>query len=136
MKREELEKIATNWIAELWQVRDLDAIDRLHTQDFKDYSPSGTDFSNAGYKKSLTEFFKAFPDFNTEIEYLVVDEVSQKVAIRWTATGTHTTEFMGVAETLKEIEFIGIEILTILDGKVSERWGEWDLDSILEQLEE
>jgi len=123
------------WIREIWQERDIQAVDRLHHPDFIDRSPSGRGSDNPSYKEGLAEFFEAFPDFFTQISDTVVDVDHRKVAIRWRATGTHEAEFLNIQPTGRFVHFVGIEILTIdEDGLITERWGEWDGLSILHQL--
>lgn len=68
------------------------------------------------------------------VEDIVIDTKSQKIAIRWSATGTHRGKFLGVPATGRKIRFAGIEIIEIGNGQVIARWGEWDGLDIREQL--
>jgi predicted ester cyclase len=34
------------------------------------------------------------------------------------------------------IQFVGIEIVRVADGRIAERWGEWDGLALLDQLGE
>ena len=64
-----------------------------------------------------------------------VDELKGKSAIRWSASASQHGDFYGLKPTGKAIFFTGIEILAIdQDGLITERWGEWDGLSILEQI--
>ena len=83
----------------------------------------------------LTEFFAAFPDFHTDIEDLVVDESCGTVAVRWSARATQRGPYLGVPPTGQAVEFAGIEILRIAEGRIVERWGEWDGMGLLAQLD-
>ncbi|MGH8004143.1 MAG: ester cyclase [Limisphaerales bacterium] len=40
--------------------------------------------------------------------------------------GTHKGKYLNALPTGKRICFKGIEIITIKNGKLIERWGEWD----------
>jgi predicted ester cyclase len=60
------------------------------------------------------------------VDDLVIDAAAGKVAVRWTATGTHQGKFLGVEPTGRRVVFRGIEIVHIEDGLIIERWGEWD----------
>ncbi len=64
----------------------------------------------------------------------MVDEAANKVAVRWTATGSHRESFMDVEPTGKRINFRGIEIVRIERGQIVERWGEWNGIELMEQL--
>ena len=132
--REQLHIICERWIRELWQELDLDAIHRLHAPKFVDHSPSGRDGDNFGFHEGCEKLFTAFPDFYTQIEDVVVDEPAQKVAVRWRATGAHQKAYLGFEATERIIHFVGIEIIIVEDGLITDRWGEWDGLSLLDQL--
>lgn len=131
---EQLRAIAERWMEQIWRQRQIDAIDELHATDFADRSPAGRDSGNAAYKAGIAELYEAFPDFEGVTEDLVIDPATGKVAIRWTATGTHTAPYFGVAATGKQINFTGIEIIRVVEDRIVERWGEWDGIALLEQL--
>jgi steroid delta-isomerase-like uncharacterized protein len=133
IERDALVDSARRWIT-LWQGADLSGFDELHAPDFVDHSASGRRPDRAGFLAGIVELYRAFPDFNGTIEDLVVDPASAKVAVRWTATGTHLGSFQGYPGTGARIRFVGIEIIRVPGGKVVERWGEWDGLGILEQL--
>jgi predicted ester cyclase len=57
-----------------------------------------------------------------------------KVAIRWSGTGTHHGTFLGCPLTERVIRFVGIDIIRVQDGKIVERWGEWDGLALVEQM--
>jgi predicted ester cyclase len=48
--------------------------------------------------------------------------------------GSHQGEFMGHAGTGRRIDFAGVEIIRCANGKIVERWGEWDALSLEAQL--
>jgi len=130
-----MQSIAHLWIKRVWQERDIEALDDLHSPAFIDRSPSGRGSDLSSYREGLIELFSAFPDFYTTCEDTVEDVERSRIAIRWTATGTHRGAFLGVEATGKTVQFRGIEILRV-DGehKIIERWGEWDGIDLLVQL--
>lgn len=72
------------------------------------------------------------PDWHTEINDLIAE--GDKVAARITMAGTHTGNFWGIPATGKRVEFGGIYIVRIANGKIVEHWGEEDGLSLLQQL--
>lgn len=132
-ERDELVDVARRWIT-LWQGADLSGFDDLHAPDFVDHSPSGRGPDRAGFRAGIVELYRAFPDFYGTIEDLVVEPGSSKVAIRWTAQGTHEGPFLGFPRSGARVRFAGIEIIRVAGGKVAERWGEWDGLGIVEQI--
>jgi len=132
--RDDLKEIADRWMEDVWQRGDVEAIDELHAPDFVDHSPAGRTPDRDGFRAGVAELYAAFPDFSTVTEQLVIDATAGTVGVRWTAVGTHKGTFMGVPPTGKRIAFEGVEILRIQDGRIMERWGEWDGISLLRQL--
>lgn len=124
--RGELEAIARLWIG-LWCVPvDWALFDRLHAAEFVDGSSAGRVPTKAGFASGLAEFVAAFPDLETVVDDLVVDEAHSRVAVRWTARGTNRFRFLGTGPTNRVTIFRGIEILEIQGGWIVRRWGEWD----------
>ncbi|HEY0603798.1 MAG TPA: ester cyclase [Herpetosiphonaceae bacterium] len=131
---ERLRAITEQWMERVWRQRQLNTIDELHAPDFVDRSPAGRDSGNTAYKAGIAELYRAFPDFYAVTEDLVIEPATGKVAVRWTATGTHAAPYLGVAATGKQIMFSGIEIIRVVEDRIVERWGEWDGIALLEQL--
>ncbi|HET7903970.1 MAG TPA: ester cyclase [Candidatus Eisenbacteria bacterium] len=132
--RHELEEIARRWIEEIWRPGDLATFDELHAPGFRDRSAGGRGDTRNDYRRMLADFYVAFPDFRTTIEDLVADEARGTVAIRWTAAGTHRGAYLGAAPTGRAMRFAGIEIIRVAEGRIVERWGEWDGMDLLLQL--
>lgn len=129
-----IERIARRWIEEIWRPGDLSTFDEIHAAHFRDRSAAGRGETRDDYRRMLQAFYAAFPDFHTDIEDLTIDESRATVAIRWTARGTHRGAYLGVAPSGRTIDFAGIEIIRVEEGRVVERWGEWDGMSLLAQL--
>lgn len=132
--RQQLEEIAHRWIAEGWQRGRVGMVDELHSADFVDHDAAGRAPDRDGFKQGIAELYEGFPDLHAVIEDLVVDPDLGSVAIRWQATGTHEGPFMGLPPTGNRVSFKGIEIIRIHDGRIVERWGEWDGIELLQQL--
>lgn len=128
--------VARQWMHEIWAERNLARFDELHAAGFIDGSPSGRGSDMDAYRAGIEELFKAFPDFRASTEDLVVNEAAGKVAVRWTAVGTHQGTFLEIPPTGRRITFRGIEILRIEGGRIVERWGEWDGLDLMAQLRE
>lgn len=134
MIADQLKEIATRWIVEGWQLGRSGMVDELHAAHFIDRSAAGRGADREGFKSGIRELYKAFPDFHAVISDLVVDIEQSKVAIRWTASGTHRGHFMGHAASGRTIVFAGIEIVRIENELICERWGEWNGGELIQQL--
>lgn len=125
--REELAAIAERWLA-LWSVPvDWAAFDRLHADDFEDMAPAGRPATKEGFAQGLRGLIAAFPDLHARVEDLVVDVERGRVAVRWSASGTNETRYLGIGPTHRVTTITGIEIIEIRGGRIVRRWGEWDI---------
>ena len=129
--RSELELIARRWIS-LWCAPvDWVLFDRLHADSFQDRSSAARSSSKAAFADSLAQLVSVFPDLETRVEGLVVDEAAGLVAVRWSATGTNRAPFLGIGPTGRQTPITGIEIIEIADRRIIRRWGEWDISAHL-----
>jgi steroid delta-isomerase-like uncharacterized protein len=104
------------------------------TPDYVLYSPSGNPnpMSREEAVKNVKMFWKGFPDISFNIEELIA--VGDKIIVRFITRGTHTGEFMGIPATGQKIEFSGIIISRIENGKFVEEWEEMDIMGLMQQL--
>lgn len=77
-------------------------------------------------------FYAAFPDLSHTIDETIADH--DRVVVRFTLRGTHTSNFMGIAATNKTINVPAIAILRILDGRVNELYAIFDQSGLMQQL--
>jgi steroid delta-isomerase-like uncharacterized protein len=134
MKADDLRRLATHWIEEGWCQGNASIVDQLHAPGFVDHDPGGRSPDRAGFKEGIERLYASFPDLEARLEDVVIDEGRGKVAVRWSATGTHAAAYLGLPPTGKRIRFKGIEIIIVEGGLVTERWGEWDGLDLLEQM--
>ena len=68
--------------------------------------------------------------------FTVDDQIAEgdKVATRYTITGTHLGDYKGITPTGKKITSTGITIHRIASGKILEGWANWDALGLLQQL--
>jgi len=117
---------------ESWNAGDLDGYLRLYDEGIRlhGYSPAPMD------KAQVRGFYEGiFSAFDTP--KLVFDEVvwdGDVCAIRFTMTGSHVREFMGVPATGASITLPGITILHFRDGRVIERFSQADMLGLLVQV--
>ena len=90
--------------------------------------PSGLDGAKRVHETTLI----GMPDWHTAIDDLIAE--GDKVVARITMTGTHTGDFWGFPASGKKVNFTGIYIVRIQDGKIVEHWGEEDGISLLTQI--
>jgi steroid delta-isomerase-like uncharacterized protein len=84
------------------------------------------------FKAAVGTFFTAFPDLEATILDTVATE--DKVVVRFVERGTHQGTFVGIPGTGKHVEFHGIGIYRVEDGKLAEEWFIDDSRAIFEQI--
>ena len=82
--------------------------------------------------QALMAYRAAFPDLTLTNEDIIVG--TDRVVLRWTARGTHEGELMGIPASGAEVTMTGIDILRVEDGKVVERWGEFNSMQTMQQI--
>lgn len=85
-----------------------------------------------GIRAFYSGLWAAFPDLNITIEDMIGE--SDRVAWRLTVTGTHQGEFRGVPATGTLIRFDAQYVFGFRDGKVIERWTNFDRLGVMIQL--
>jgi predicted ester cyclase len=85
-----------------------------------------------GLQETVTQFRAAFPDLNLTIEDTVAH--GDRVATRWTATGTHQGELLGLAPTGEPVAITGMTIDRFRGAKIIEAWSNWDTLDLMQQI--
>ena len=111
----------------------LDNLDALIVVDVADHNPTpGVAPGLAGTKQTLSMYHAVFSDLHVTAEDMIAN--GDKVVARLTTTGTNTGEFMGLPPTGKQVSMSGIEMFRLAEGKIVERWAEFDMMSLMQQL--
>ena len=88
--------------------------------------------SRDAQKQFIQVYYEAFPDNTHSIEDIIAK--NDKVVFRQINRATHDKEFEGLPPTGKQIEYAGIWIFRIAEGKIVESWGIEDFLSFWMQL--
>jgi len=118
----------------LWDVSaPAGTADRVYAPDVVDHNPlPGQGPGLDGIKQLVAIYHAVFPDLSVSTDDVVSSD--DRVAVRWTATGTHQGDQLGVPPTGKQVRLTGIDILRIQDGRVVERWGETNGLEMMQQI--
>ena len=119
-------------ITEVFFQHKIEKIDQYFSKDYIQHQP-GIPNGLEPFKKYMQSLFKAFPDYNGEIENIVVE--GDMVSIHFSWTGTHQGEFMGVSPTGKTIKRRTADVLKVSNGLISEHWGIVDQLEMLKSLD-
>jgi predicted ester cyclase len=130
---EDLRKIVDNYC----QTWDVDApqglIEEVLAPDVVDHNPQpGQAAGIDGIKMIIGLYQAVFPDLHLSNDDVITS--GDRGVLRWSATGTHKGDQLGIPATHKTVRLTGIDILRVQDGRVVERWGETNGLEMMQQL--
>jgi len=132
----EYETFLHRWMEEVWNQKSEDAIDEMFAEDGIANGLSDADGNPLrgpeGFKTLHRGFLSAIPDLNVKIEDTVTE--GDKISGRIRLTGTHTGEGIGAIPTNRPVEFTGLVVVQLRDGKIIEAWNEIDFMSLYSQV--
>ena len=85
-----------------------------------------------GVKQAVRMLHASFSPVALTLDEFVT--AGDKIAVRWTMTGMHNGEFMGVAATSKPVTLRGINIYRIEDERIAENHEQVGVEALLNQL--
>lgn len=134
MNSEDIRNLAHRFTKDAWDRRDVSAFDKLLDEEFRDHDGlPGQQPGREGYKEVAAGFFRAFPDLHVWNEAVIVE--GDIAVLRWRAEGTHREELMGMTATHSKVSLKGVDIVRVADGKITERWGEFDALGMMQQIQ-
>ena len=132
MSTEENKAVARRFY-ELFETGDLSAAEEIVADDFVNLRAiPGQTSGLAGLKEVIKAFRAGVPDIKFTIEEQVAE--GDKVASRYSATCTHQGDFLGVHGTSKPLNFTGLVIHRIVEGKIQDAWLEFDMFGVMRQM--
>lgn len=133
-RHQENKEIVRRMNNEVWGEGNLDLIDEYVDEDYVEHNTASPEdiHGREGYKANVEMVREAFPDMDVTVEDVVAED--DRVAFRYTITGTHEGELMGIDSTGAEVAISGMAIARFEDGEVVEDWSHVDLFGLLQQL--
>jgi steroid delta-isomerase-like uncharacterized protein len=130
---EENKVLSWRFFEEVWNDKNLDAIDEIMAADFVDHSiPPQLPPNREGLKQYVNMYQVAFPNANFRLNDQIVEE--DKVVTRWTAVAKHEGQLMGIPATGRDVTVTGITIDRHAGGKIVESSFEFDSMGLLIQI--
>jgi predicted ester cyclase len=87
----------------------------------------------AGVERFVSQFLVSFPDLKHTVEEMIAEH--DRVAVRFSASGTHAGQWMQFLPTGKSIHYTGVTIARIAENKIIEHQTWWDKAGLLEQVQ-
>lgn len=121
-------------VKEFWNKGDPQGASDVYADDFVFHSTTLDEPLHGrealfGYIKQLRN---AFPDFRLNLDEVVTE--GDKLAVRWTWTGTHQGDFEGIPPTGRKVTQTGMTLVKRMSGKTVEEFVATDQYSLLQQI--
>ena len=133
---EQNKALVRRWFEEVWNKGRADAIDEMLDENGIAHGLSDNPVNPIkgprDFRPFHTQFREAFPNMTIVIEDLVAE--GDKVAARCSVRGNHKGNFQGIAASQSPIEFTGMTIVRIADGKIVEAWNNFDFTTLNKQV--
>lgn len=112
----------------------LEIVEEVFSPEYVMHDPSSpTEIRGLeGIRQYLENFRTAFPDLHLTVESQVAE--GDTVMTRWTATGTHQGEAMGMQPTGNRVTVQGIIESRFSEGKVVEEWQSLDTLALMQGI--
>lgn len=126
------ETTVRQWVEAGWNNGDLRMIDAVYAPDYVGHGPGQDIVGPEAFKQFVMMWRTGLPDFHMTIEDLIA--VGDQVVWRFTVTGTHEGNVLGVPPTGRSASITGIVITRFAGGTWAEDYFEVDFLSLLQQL--
>ncbi len=127
--------VIRQWFKEVWDEGNEAAIDRLMAPDceIRGLAAHGTPMIGpAGFKPVFHTFREALGDLEIAVERTFVDGDWCTALCR--VKGKHVGHALGSAPTNRPVEFTGVVIARVRDGKMVEGWNVFDFLTMYQQI--
>lgn len=132
MSTEQNKALVLRFFEEAFNQGNLAVIDELIASHIVYHAPDGDIRGHDGVHQLVTWMRTTFHDFQVRSEEVIAE--GDRVVIRFTDSGIHRGEGMGIPPTGKPVTWTGIDIFRLTEGKIVEGWGILDSLRLRQQL--
>lgn len=124
------------WFEEVWNQGRAETIDELMAEDCVVHGladAAGKEVRGpAEFKAFHAQFREAFPDMVVTVEDTVAE--GDLLVARCSVRGKHGGDSLGFPATQAPVEFTGVSIVRVRNGKLVEGWNNFDFMKMYQQL--
>lgn len=133
-KADEHRVLFARWFEELWNKKNYAITQELVDANFTAHGAGGQDIKQGpdGVAGMVKIWHQAFPDGRMTMDDIITE--GEYSVIRMTFRGTHTGEFYGIPASGKPVEVTSIGIDRVVDGQITEGWGELNMLGMMQQM--
>jgi steroid delta-isomerase-like uncharacterized protein len=129
-------QLLQRWFDEVWNHGRVEGIDEMFAGDGIAHGladETGNPLRGPeNFRVYHSQMRTAFPDIVVNVEDMVAE--GDKVAARCSVRGKHGGDSFGVAATQTPVEFTGMTIVRIQNGKIVEAWNNFDFMKMYRQI--
>ncbi|MEZ4670617.1 MAG: ester cyclase [Anaerolineae bacterium] len=131
---EEHRKLFARWFEELWNKKNYNIAYELVHPDFTAHGAGGQDIKQGpdGVIGMVKAWHAAMPDGHMTMDDIITEGNLSTIRMTWEAT--HTGQFGEIPASGKRITVTSIGIDRVVDGKITEGWGELNMLGMLQQM--
>jgi steroid delta-isomerase-like uncharacterized protein len=133
---EQNKALIRRWFEEVWNKKRVEAIDEMFAVDGIAHGlnddATGSIKGAAEFKPFHAVFCAAFPDIKVVVEDVIAE--GDMIAARCSVHGKHTGNSLGIEASGAPVEFTGMTIVRIKDGKIVEAWNNFDFLAMNKQI--
>lgn len=134
---EEYPTLLHRWFDEVWNQKRTDTIEEMMSEETLHHGltgPGGPPVSGlANFREFHASFLTAFPDLVVEVHDVVTE--GDKMACRYTVTGTQIGPLSELEPSRVKVEFTGGGMCRMEGGKFAEVWNQIDFSKMLYDIQ-
>lgn len=134
---EQNKALVRRWFERVWNQCDATAIDEMFPPEGQAGgfpTPDSVLTGPEAFKKIHSQFCNLYSDIRIDLDELLAE--GDKVAVRWTASMTHTGDGLGFPPTGERVKLSGSSFLRCNADRLTEGWNYMDLTLIHLQLKD
>jgi steroid delta-isomerase-like uncharacterized protein len=125
-------KVLARRFLRMFELGDPGMADEIVAADYYNHDAPDPNIGSEGIKAAVPMFKQAIPDAQVKIAFQIAE--GDKVATRYTWSGTHQGEYFGIPATGKRVNWKVTVTFRIADGKIHESWINYDRLGVMQQL--
>ena len=133
---EENKQLVRRWFEEVWNNGRAELIYEMFDENGIAHGLSDDPAKPIRGPKDYTPFYHLFRDAFPNMKIVIEDMVAEgdKVTARCSVRGKHEGDFRGIAPTQSPVDFTGMTIVRIANGKIVEAWNNFDFMTMNKQV--
>ena len=133
MSTETNKAILARMVEQVWNEGRIDLVEEFFTEDYVQHiTGQPTTTGTEAVRAAIVMSRNSYPDFRLSIDDFVAE--GDRVAARWSWSGTHEGDFSGIPPTGKKVSQSGTTFYRLEKGRIAEVWFLGDMMGLMQQL--